>query len=488
MIPPVPTSLEEALAHIRALEHELEAKQRTIEVLMDTVERGNASALGRAVSGFPPHEPSPAGLNEHRTRRLRQALAEVRAQHRSLEDHSAKLEEAATFQRSIVDAVDANICILDGNGVIVATNAQWRRFARDNGGGREATGLGVSYLGVCRAASGDGTADAQQAASFIEAIIAGDTVARTMEYACHGAEQRWYQLRVSPLHDSPLGRVVIAHIDITDRHAVEARLSQAERLESIGQLAAGIAHEINTPMQYIGDNLLFLDKAFQRLAEALEHPPDPTRAPDGPAAGRLDFIRQRVPRAIVQARDGVAAVAKIVAAMRQFTRQTDEEIGPANVNAILENALIVSRNSWKYVAEMTTDLAPDLPEIMAEIGGLSQVFLNLLVNAGHAIEDTVSDGQLGSITVATRHDVARNEVRVEVRDSGTGIRPEILDRVFDPFFTTKAVGRGTGQGLAITRSIVDRHHGQITVSSRVGQGSTFTVILPVDLRLVGAKR
>ena len=471
---------DELAQRVSALERELAARDRTVEVLMDMVERGSTATLGQ---GFAALAPAPTQHADPQTRRLRQALAEVRARHKSLEDHTAKLEEAATFQRSIVDAVDANICILDLHGIIVTTNAQWQAFARDNGGLEAATGPGTSYLDVCFRAEGPGRAEALEIARHISRVLGGDPTPFTLEYACHGLQQRWFQARVSPMLGSSLGRAVVAHFDITNRRSTEARLAQAERLESIGQLAAGIAHEINTPMQYIGDNLLFLEKAFGRLEEAVatcEALPDATHLRDG--ASRIAFVRERVPRAIAQARDGVDAVARIVGAMRVFARPSadDDALTPADLNSALENTVVITRNSWKYVADVVTDLAPDLPRVMADVGALGQVFVNLLVNAAHAIEDAVTGDARGTITVRSRYDAEADEVVVSFEDTGTGIRPEVIDRIFDPFFTTKAVGRGTGQGLAIARSIiVKRHGGRIELRSKLGEGTVFTVRLPV---------
>ncbi len=277
--------------------------------------------------------------------------------------------------------------------------------------------------------------------------------------------------------------------DIAERKALERRLSIAQKLESIGLLASGIAHEINTPIQYVGDSVQFLEDSFAtvlKIADACVLPGGGQGA-SGPAAvsalaeeADLDFLREEIPRACARAREGVQRVSRIVLAMKNFAHPGGEEKKPADINQAVQNTIMVARNAWKYVAEIATDLSEELPLIPCRLGDVNQVLLNMVVNAAHAIAEKNKDGgAMGRITITTR--VEGGDVLIDVADTGTGIPREHLDRIFDPFFTTKEVGRGTGQGLAMAHDIVvEKHGGAIEVRTEPGVGTTFTVRLPID--------
>ncbi len=282
--------------------------------------------------------------------------------------------------------------------------------------------------------------------------------------------------------------------DLTEEKRMQCELAQAQRLESVGQLAAGIAHEINTPTQFIGDNLHFLHEGFQKIDAMLAACERfVSSVKDGKAEGRAiedlvaawqrsdaAFLRQEFPEAIQQSLEGNERVANIVRAMKEFSHPGLDTPVFANLNDAVRTTLTVSRNEWKYVAEVELVLDAELPEIECLPGPLSQVILNLVINAAHAIEKVLPrDGKRkGTIRVSTcRH---AEGVELRVSDNGCGIPAEIRQRVFDPFFTTKEVGKGTGQGLAIARSVVvDKHGGSITFESEVGKGTTFIVRLPL---------
>ncbi|MBA4062985.1 MAG: hypothetical protein C0501_04620 [Isosphaera sp.] len=278
-------------------------------------------------------------------------------------------------------------------------------------------------------------------------------------------------------------RLVLA-IDVTDRKVLEDQLKQAQKLESIGQLAAGIAHEINTPIQYIGDNTTFLAGALAdlgRVARLYRAAGDDPAAQAGAARAAeeadLDYLLDEAPRAIGQTLDGVKHVARIVQAMKEFAHPGTDEKVPVDLNRAVETVVAVARNEWKYVAEVVTDLDPDLAPVPGLPGELNQVFLNLLVNAAHAVKAANPDGVKGTITLSTRRAGAAAEVRVA--DTGCGIPEAIRGRVFDPFFTTKPVGQGTGQGLALAHAVVvKRHGGTIAFESESGRGTTFVIRLP----------
>ena len=262
--------------------------------------------------------------------------------------------------------------------------------------------------------------------------------------------------------------------------ALEVELRHAQKLEAVGRLAGGIAHEINTPIQFIGDNVMFLRGAFEDLMALVDAPGrgDAAGGEGRPAVEDAEYLAEEVPEAIAQTMEGVERVATIVRAMKAFGHPGGRDRVLADVDEMLSDTLVVARNEIKYVADVETDLGAVGP-IMCFPGDLNQVWLNLLVNAAHAIGDRVADaGGRGRITVRTRTD--GDVVVVEIGDTGTGIPDEIRDHVFEPFFTTKDVGEGTGQGLALARSIVvERHHGTIAFTSRAGEGTTFTVRLPI---------
>jgi PAS domain S-box-containing protein len=289
-------------------------------------------------------------------------------------------------------------------------------------------------------------------------------------------------------HDGSASLVVNAR-DMSERHRLEVELRHAQKLESVGRLAAGIAHEINTPVQFIGDNVRFLESSFAdllRLREAhgtvLSAIADPAAVAAAVDAVReletdldVDFVAEEVPAAIKQTLDGVDRVATIVRAMKAFGYTSNDEKAPADLNEAIGNTLVVADSELKYVADVETDFA-ELPPVWCHIGDVNQVVLNLVVNAAHAV--AAAGKERGTVRVSTRVDA--DQAVIEVTDSGTGIPPEIADKVFEAFFTTKDVGAGTGQGLALCWSlVVDRHGGAIDFTSEPGAGTTFTVRLPI---------
>jgi len=288
--------------------------------------------------------------------------------------------------------------------------------------------------------------------------------------------------------------VLVVAQDVTARAQLEMDLRHAQKLEAVGSLAAGIAHEINTPIQFIGDNTRFLMDSFADLAKVLAKyrslrqaaaGGEPVQAlaqevTEAERAADLDFVEEEIPKALAQSLEGVTRVATIVRAMKEFAHPNPSEKAAADLNRALQSTLIVARNEIKYVADVETDLQ-ELPLVQCNGGDMNQVFLNLLVNAAHAIKDRGDgNGDKGVIGVRTRRD--GDHVVISISDTGCGIPENIRDKIFEPFFTTKEVGRGTGQGLAIARSIVvDNHGGSLTFESAVGKGSTFYIRLPIGL-------
>ena len=290
------------------------------------------------------------------------------------------------------------------------------------------------------------------------------------------------------------GGVTVIGADITERKQLERQLAQSQKLRSIGQLASGIAHEINTPTQYVGDNTRFLLDAFadlmavlnaygELLADARSGGVFPARVRAVEEALRradVDYLSAEIPVAIRHTLEGVERIAKIVRAMKEFAHPGREEKVMADLNGIIETTLTVARNEWKYVADVVTDFDPSLPRLSCHPGEINQVVLNLIVNAAHAIEEACASqaGAKGVITVTTRR--CSGWAQIRIKDTGAGIPVAVQPRIFEPFFTTKPVGRGTGQGLAICRPvIVEKHGGRITFESAVGRGTTFTIELPL---------
>src|SRR5579872_930934 len=293
----------------------------------------------------------------------------------------------------------------------------------------------------------------------------------------------WLHSKAFPVLDDQgrRNRIVGVDFDISEIKQLQSELAQAQKLQSVGQLAAGVAHEINTPIQYIGDNGKFLEDAFRdlmRLSDA-----QPRGEAPGVAADALEYLRAEVPKATSQLLEGVDQVTRIVRAMKEFSHPGPIERSAADINRAIENTIVISKNEWKYVAEVTTDLDPSLPPVPCVVGEFNQVILNLIVNAAHAIAEVVKDsGRKGKIHISTRHKDSMLEVRVT--DSGGGIPVAIQSKVFDPFFTTKPVGQGTGQGLAIAHAvIVQKHDGSITFESEPGRGTTFVIQLPLACEL-----
>ncbi|HZQ45566.1 MAG TPA: ATP-binding protein [Verrucomicrobiae bacterium] len=303
------------------------------------------------------------------------------------------------------------------------------------------------------------------------------------------------QLQTFSVIASALGQYLERKLAEEQRKMMEVQLRHAQKLESIGQLAAGIAHEINTPTQYIGDNICFLQNWFDDLKGIhAQYVKVMNAAKDGPVPAGLieeteglveradvDFLLSEIPKAISQTLEGVNRVAKIVRAMKDFSHPGTGEKTPVDLNQALETTLTVARNEWKYVARVETDFDPTLPLVPCLPGELNQVMLNLIVNAAHAIADVVSEDchARGVITASTR--LCGEWVEIRIQDTGRGIPENIRHKIYDPFFTTKPVGKGTGQGLAIAHSvIVEQHGGTLDFKTELGVGTVFIIRLPLQ--------
>jgi PAS domain S-box-containing protein len=301
-------------------------------------------------------------------------------------------------------------------------------------------------------------------------------------------------LKSADLEENTIGFVIVFQ-NITEKQKVEEQNALSQKMQAIGQLAAGIAHEINTPIQYVGDNIKFLRKAFSKYAETLaayqqviyDHAEKPiTQAELDQLVAlkyqkKLPYYENEIPKAIQESLDGTERVRKIVLAMREFSHPSEKEKKFSDINHGIETTIVISRNEWKYCAELETALDEELPLVYCQIDEINQVVLNMIVNAAQAIQEKLPQGSelKGNIMLTTRR--KENQVLISIQDNGAGIPYEIRSHIFDPFFTTKGVGQGTGQGLSMAHNIiVNKHHGLISVDSEPGQGTTFTIELPVD--------
>jgi PAS domain S-box-containing protein len=271
---------------------------------------------------------------------------------------------------------------------------------------------------------------------------------------------------------------------------MEIRMRQAQKMEAIGQLAAGIAHEINNPIQFIGNNTSFLQEAFvdlSRLVEAQRKALEKagvriaeSEFADEARGVDVEYIKTEVPQAISQTLEGIRRVSEIVKAMKDFSHPGTKNRQLTDINKAVQDAILVARNEWKYSSDVTTELAPNLPHPLCLANEINQVILNILVNASHAIDDVVARGLRKRGVIKIRTEADDKDVRIIITDNGTGIPKAIQNRIFEPFFTTKEVGKGTGQGLAIAYDVVVRKHdGKITFRSVEGEGTAFTISLPI---------
>lgn len=272
-------------------------------------------------------------------------------------------------------------------------------------------------------------------------------------------------------------------------------LLQAQKLESVGRLAAGIAHEINTPIQFISTNINFINEAFQELSQVINSLLELFESTKKSAVTEAqikanneiiahldwDYLKEEIPRAIDQSNEGIRRVTSIVQAMKEFSHPGGgKQKVNADLNRIIETTITISRNEWKYVATVDTDLDSELQYVPCLVDEMGQVFLNILINAAHAIENRLGnnpEGEKGKITISTKqHD---KYIEIRINDTGCGIPAHIRDKVFDPFFTTKEVGKGTGQGLTIAHDVVTRkHNGTLDLETEPGAGTTFIIRLP----------
>ena len=302
--------------------------------------------------------------------------------------------------------------------------------------------------------------------------------------------------KVTNIDGATAGYLMLAR-DITQRKELEQQLIQSQKLESLGQLAAGVAHEINTPIQFVGDNTHFLASAFERLDKALRIGEKVIAAYEesGPTqelldemaaaykAAKIAYMRKEIPFAIEESVNGLDQVASIVRGIKQFSHPGSKDKKLIDINECIQNTVTVSRNEWKYVADLTIEAAEDLPRVLAHANEINQVFLNMIVNAAHAIEAVVDTGRGEKGTITIKTSAKQGYVVIGIQDTGTGIPESVQNKIFDPFFTTKEPGKGTGQGLTIAHNVIcNIHEGMLGFETEAGAGTTFWIRLPAETR------
>lgn len=414
-----------------------------------------------------------------------------------LKETAAALAKEATMIQMILQTAAEGIITFNSTGKIESSNPAANRIF----GYEDSSLIGKSILDILPENYWSNKIDASRKTDGLdeyfwtstESSVAKRATGRRIDDTCFDMELAGSRVEIE---NRNLFTWIIR--DITQRISLERQLSHAQKMESVGQLAAGVAHEINTPIQFIGSNLRFLEDAFsqwdnvfscyEKLLTACQQGMDTTELCSSIESevenSGLDFIRNEFPMAISQSSDGADQVADIIRAMKVFSHPGFEDKVNSDLSTLIESVITVSRNEWKYVARMDVKLDSNLPPVPCYPAEFNQAILNLVVNAAHAIEEKygteVSDhGELQGLIVV---EACGFDQYVEIRicDNGIGIPEKVKKRIFEPFFTTKPVGVGTGQGLSIVYSImVENHGGKLDVESTEGEGSTFVIRLPL---------
>ena len=422
-----------------------------------------------------------------RTRALSESMADLSKEVVERKKANRKIARMGEELRVILDTISTGIRVIDLNHAIVQVNKKYCHFT---GWSREELVGSFCYEnfagGDCRSSK-----DCR-----LESIITNQVISEGIKLKTNRDGNKFYfRITSAPLWDSD-GKVIGMLEDLQDitalvtaqeeKEQAQNQLHQAAKLESVGQLAAGIAHEINTPVQFVTTNFDFLQESFDDVSTFMSQVEEAvnmekTDASLKQALKELDwgFLSEEIPQAIEQSTEGMERVRKLVLAMKAFSHPSTREMAPADINAILDNSITISQNEWKHVADLKTEFSSDLPMVSCLTDEMGQVFLSILVNAGHTIADKVQ-GTHDKGYISIRTAVADGVVEITISDTGKGMDDELCAKIFDPFFTTKEVGRGTGQGLSIAYDIVvNKHHGEIKVKSTPDVGTTFTIQLPL---------
>lgn len=405
------------------------------------------------------------------------------------------LKDKEQFLSDVTNSMSEGFVVLDNGGVVKYTNPESARLI----GWTEDEMLGKQFSQIVY---GEKKPPKEKNVKTIVMDTLKDGVIRADNddlFTHKSGHQIDIVFSVSPmLQSEDEKRVVLTFSDISERKRadrermdLERQLNQTHKMEAVGQLAGGIAHEINTPIQYIGDNLKFIKESQQDMQNLLQDYAElSSKAKQQPELHAelekidetieeidLEYLTEETTNAIDQSITGASQVARIVLAMKEFAHPGGKDMALADLNRIVSNAVAVCKNEWKYVADTQLQLSDNLPDVKCLAGEVSQVVLNIIVNAAHAIEAAKRE-EKGTITITT--ELKDEQVEIRVSDTGTGIPEEAQAYVFNPFFTTKDVGRGTGQGLAIAQDIiVGKHQGELLFETEQGVGTTFIIRLPL---------
>lgn len=411
-----------------------------------------------------------------------QARARTKELEALVNERTAHLQESREDSERLINSIDSILIGLDKNGIV----SRWNAPSETVFGLSHAEVMGKRFVDL----------PIQWIDSSVTTKLIGSHSSRIETTITVSAGiRKILGLSSYPVfhNECPDGSLILG-ADLTAHRSLESQLLQAQKLESVGQLAAGVAHEINTPMQYLGDNLDYLEKKVQNLSPAIDGLEQLTK-PDLPEETRAQLLTelietaqklklkkfiQQLEEAISDSRDGVQHVSTIVRAMKEFAHPGQDEMTPVDINRALESTIAVSTNEWKYVAKVETRFDETAPCVMAMAVELNQVFLNILVNAAHTIDDFNRKHGVAQGIISVSSKQLANCVEVTISDTGTGIPDSVKQRIFDPFFTTKDVGKGTGQGLSIAHSvIVKKHGGRLWCESPDGCGTTFFIQIPL---------
>ena len=437
------------------------------------------------IRGRAAHAPDPALTDLLDTIGVQIALAELRGRAELRSDLAQReLEEAREQMEAVMTCAPAVIATLGQDDSIMFLNRTWPYL-------NPAQRVGASWKDFV-----EPSRQGPMAAALRQVFESGVHQFHEVMVSGPDGRPRWLSNHVGPMRiGGNIAAAVVISQDVTDSKLAEVELADAQRLASVGTLAAGVAHEINTPVQFVSDSIHFVRDAGAEvlsLVETLEAVPrlvldgaSPAELLEAATAAAaaidgadLGYLRENMPKALDRALEGLERVATIVRAMKEFAHPAEKEMAAVDLNRAIMSTLTVATSEYKYIADLETALV-ELPTVVCHVNDINQVVLNIVVNAAHAIGDRLkgTDGR-GTITVATAHQ--GDQALISISDTGGGIPESIQSRIFDPFFTTKEVGRGTGQGLAIARAIVrDKHGGDLTFESTLGVGTTFLIRLPV---------
>ena len=392
---------------------------------------------------------------------------------------------AHTFMRAVLKDVPGIVAVVDRAGRI--------EFLNRSEYGPEVAVVGSSWLKLLPTEHHEA-----MTASLAALFRTGKPSVYEGSAALPDGSRQWFSNLLSPfVSGGSEHRAILLSQDVTETKRLQAEILSADRMAAIGTLAAGVAHEINTPIQFVSDSVHFLRDAasdvlplVDLLSEHMQVASDPERAlrlrqriETAMEGADLEYLREAMPRAFERCVEGLDRVATIVRSMKEFSRAPQQHMEAADLNRAIQNTLVIARSEYKEVADVELELG-ELPLVVCHLGDINRVVLNLVVNAAHAIGDAVKGtGANGRIRVKTALEGPEGPTQmavVSIADTGTGIPEHVQPRVFEPFFTTKEVGRGTGQGLSMAWSIVkDRHKGSISFETQQGVGTTFHVRVPV---------